>query len=164
MKVITAPLLLLAALVAFNAYGQAPQTKPNLSGTWIFSLHKSALKVPPPSRMTLEIAQNDPEVTLSRTQVYGDQNYDWKLNIVADGQKEVVQDSPGYTTRSRVYWQGSAMVIDSKITASDGTTVTDVVTYNLGDGGKTLEAVERQVTQGAKGSTTNKWVYEKKAE
>jgi len=164
MKGKTAPLLLLAALVAVNAYGQAPQAKPNLSGTWIFSPQKSALKVPPPSSMTLQIAQNDPEVNFSRTQVYGDQNYAWKLDIVADGQKEVVQDSPGYTTRSRVYWQGNAMVIDSKITASDGTAVSDVVTYSLIDGGKTLEAVERQVTVGAKGSTTNKWVYEKKAQ
>jgi hypothetical protein len=163
MKRVTA-LLLLAILAAFHAYAQAPQPKPNLSGTWIFSPQKSALKVPAPSSMTLEIAQNDPAISFSRTQVYGDQKYSWKLDTVADGQKEVVQDSEGYSTRSRVYWQSRAMVIEQKVTASDGTTVSDVVTYNLGDDGKTLEAVERQVTVGAKGSTTNKWVYEKKAE
>lgn len=114
--------------------------------------------------MTLQINQKDPEISFVRQQVYGDQSFDWKLNAVADGQKDVVQQGPGYTTNSRVYWQGNAMVIDSQITASDGTKVSDLVTYSLVDGGKTLEAVERQTTVGGKGSATNKWVYEKKAQ
>ena len=113
--------------------------------------------------MTLEIAQNDPEISFSRTQVYDAQNYEWKLDIVADGQKEVVQDAPGYTTRSRVYWEGNAIVVDQKITAPDGTKVDDVVTYTLINDG-TLQALEKQTTVGAKGATTNKWVYDRKAQ
>src|SRR5215831_11078031 len=140
MKRGTAPLLLLAALTSFRAYAQAPQLRPNLSGTWIFSPQKSVLKVPAPSSMSLKIVQDDPAVSFSRTQLYGDQNFDWKLDIVADGQKEVVQESPGYNTRSRVYWQGNALVIEQKITASDGTTVSDIETYTLGGDGKTLVA------------------------
>jgi hypothetical protein len=157
-------LLLIGAMSIPAVYGQGPQSKPNFSGTWIFDAQKSILKVPAPSSMTLQIDQNDPQVGFARTQVYGDQSFDWKLQTIADGQKEVVENSPRYTTNSRVYWEGNSLVIDQKITASDGTTVTDLVTYSLADDGKTLQAVERQVTVGAKGSTTNKWVYDKKAQ
>jgi hypothetical protein len=164
MKSRTAPILLLTAISGLNILAQSAQAKPDFSGTWVFSVQKSILKVPPPSSMTLQIEQKDPQVTFARKQVYGDVSFDWKLEAVADGQKEVVQDAPGYTTHSRVYWQGTAMVVDSEIVASDGTKVTDQVTYTLADGGKLLEAVEHQATVGGKGSATNKWVYEKKAQ
>ena len=162
MKMGLSSLLLLASLGAFASASEA-QAKPDFSGTWIFSAQKSALKVPPPTSMTLQIEQKDPQISFARKQIYGDQNFDWKLDTVTDGQKEVVQDAPGYTTHSRVSWQGNAILVDTEIIASDGTKVTDQVTYTLIDGGKTLEAVERQTTVGGKGSSTNKWVYEKKA-
>ncbi len=114
--------------------------------------------------MTLQIDQKDPQIGIKRTQVYDNQTFDWKLETVTDGDKDVVQNSPRFTTNSRVYWQGGSLVIDQKIKAPDGTTVTDLVTYSLADDGKTLQAVEHQATVGAKGSVTNKWVYEKKSE
>lgn len=154
------PIVLLLAGIA--AYGQATQSKPNLTGTWIFDSQKSALKMTGPATMTLQIDQNDPNIAFARTQTYGDQNYSWKLDAIADGQKETVDTSNGMTTNSKVYWQGNALVLDQKITASDGTKVDDVVTYSLENGGNTLLAVERQTVVGGKGSTTNKWVYEKK--
>lgn len=154
-------LLLACTALSITLFGQAPSSKPNFSGTWIFNAQKSALKVPPPSSMTLKIEQNDPEIRFARTQVYGDQTFAWKLETVADGQKEVVQNEPGYTSNNRVYWDGSSLVLDQKITAQDGTKVNDQVTYSLiGDG--TLQAVERQTTVGAKGTVVNKWLYEKK--
>ena len=156
-------LFFLAALSGFTVSSQA-QAKPDFSGTWVFNAQKSALKIPPPSSMTLQIEQKDPQISFARKQVYGNQTFDWSMETVSDGHKEVVQDAPGYTTHSRVYWQGNAMVIDSEIVGSDGTKVTDQVTYTLADGGKTLEAVEHQATVGGKGSSINKWVYEKKAQ
>jgi hypothetical protein len=164
MKPAIVSLLLLGALAGFAAYGQTPESKPNFSGTWIFDAQKSSLKVPAPSTITMQIDQNDPQVRFARTLVYGDQSFDWKLDVLADGKKEVTQNSTLYTTKSRVYWQGDSLVIDQKIIASDGTTATDLVTYSLVDDGKTLQGVERQVTAGAKGSTTNKWIYNKKVQ
>jgi len=157
-------LLLLAALSGSTAYAQAPQAKPDYSGTWTFNAQRSNLKVSPPASMTLRIEQKGREISFARIQVYGDQSYHWKLETVANGEKEVVQESPGYTTHSRVYWQGDSIVIDQEITANDGTKVMDVVTYSLTDGGQTLEALERQVTVGAKGIVANKWVYDKKSQ
>ena len=155
-----APFVLLLAGIA--AHGQATQSKPNLTGTWVFDSQKSALKVTGPAAMTLQIDQNDPNIAFARTQTYGDQNYSWKLDAIADGQKEVVDTANGMTTNSKVYWQGNALVLDQKITASDGTKVDDLVTYSLENGGNTLLAVERQTVVGGKGATTNKWVYDKK--
>jgi hypothetical protein len=156
-------LLALTSLLAIPALGQAP-SKPNLSGTWIFDAQKSKLQQDPPSSIKFVIDQNDPQVKFARTQVYGDRSFDWKLDIVADGEKEVVQTSPLYTANIRAHWEGSSLILDQKITASDGTTATDVVTYSLIDGGDTLEAVENQKTQGMKKSVTSRWIYEKKAQ
>lgn len=157
-------LLVFGAMSTLVVSGQTPQAKPNLSGTWVFNAQKSTLKVPPPTSMTLQIEQNDPQISFARTQVYGDQNFDWKLEAVADGQKEVVQNTPAYTANSRVFWEGNSLILDQKMSAPDGTKVNDLVTYSLADDGKTLQAIERQTTVGAKGAVTNKWIYEKKAQ
>lgn len=162
MKVSLVAILLLP--LTLPAASQAQKAKPNLSGTWIFSAQKSSLKMPAPSSMTLQIAQNDPQINFSRSQVYGERTFDWKLEAVTDGQKEVVQKSPDYTANIRVYWEGDSLVLDQKITAPDGTQANDMVTYSLADSGNLLQAVERQTTVGGKGSTTNKWVYEKRAQ
>ncbi len=164
MKRVQRLIFLLAVGCGVSVFAQAPQSKPDFSGTWIFSVQKSSLKVPPPTSMTLHIKQKDPEIGFVRKQVYGDRSFDWKLDAITDSQKEVVQHSPGYTTASRVYWQGNALVVDSTITATDGTKISDLVTYTLEDGGKALEGVERQTTVGGTGTATNSWVYEKKAE
>jgi hypothetical protein len=154
--------LLMAGIAAF---GQAPQSKPNLSGTWVFDSQKSALKVPGPATMTLQIDQKDPHITSARIETYGDQSFNWKLDADADSPKEIVDTAPnGVTTSSKVYWQGNALILDQKITASDGTKVNEMVTYTLEDNFSTLQAVERQTAVGGKGSTVNKWVYVKKAQ
>jgi hypothetical protein len=154
----------LLLLLAVPVGSQAQKAKPNLSGTWIFSVQKSSLQMPAPTSMTLQIAQNDPQINFSRSQVYGDRTFHWKLEAVTDGQKEVVQKLPEYTANVRVYWEGDSLVLDQKITAPDGTQANDMVTYSLADNGNTLQAVERQTTVGGKGGTTNKWVYEKRSQ
>lgn len=158
--------LLLLAVIVLPALLAAQQaaSRPNLSGNWIFSPQKSSLKLPAPTSMTLQIEHNDPQVRFRRTQNYGDQSFKWELDTVSDGQKEVVQDAPQYTSKVRLYWEGSSLVLDQQITASDGTQASDVVTYSLLEDGKVLQAVEKQTTTGAKGSMINKWVYERQAQ
>jgi hypothetical protein len=143
---------------------QQGAAKPNLTGMWVFSAQKSSLKVPAPSSMTLLIDQNDPQIHFTRTQVYGDQKFNWELAASTDGQKDVVQNEPTYTANVRVYWDGGALVLDQQITAGDGTKANDVVTYSLADDGKVLQAIERQTVVGGKGTLTNKWVYERQAQ
>ncbi len=162
MKFLLATLLLSLSFTAATAQAPAAPSKPNLSGTWVFDAQKSSLKMAAPTTLTLLVQQNDPQIQLVRTQTYGDQNDTWKLDIVADGQKEVVQTSPLYTANIRMYWEGNSLVLDQKITAGDGTKATDVVTYSLSPDGQLLQAVETQKTEGMKKPTQNKWVYAKK--
>src|SRR5215472_375955 len=152
-------LLLTALASTVLVQGQTTNPKPNLSGTWVFSPQKSSLKIDPPTSMTLHIDQTDAQISFDRSQAYGEQKFDWKLETVADGQKEVVQSLPSYKSNVRVYWEGTSLVLDQRITANDGTQATDTVTYSLSDNGRMLQAVEHQTTVGGKGSTTNKWVY-----
>ncbi|MFZ0315183.1 MAG: hypothetical protein WAL85_20955 [Candidatus Korobacteraceae bacterium] len=163
MKASLVSLLLLLFGLTIAASGQQPQSKPNFSGAWVFNAQKSALKLTPPSSMTLQIKQDDPQIRLARTQVYDDKSYSWDLDILTDGQKEVVQNSSLYIANIKMYWQGNSLVLDQKITTSDGSKATDVVTYSLSPDGNTLQAVEHQVTPGSK-ATTNKWVYEKQTQ
>ncbi len=158
------PLVLFALSLASlgqQSASQGQQSKPNLAGKWVFNPQKSSLKMPAPSSMTLQIEQQDPQVRFARTQVYGDQKFNWELETVTDGQKEVVQKSPQYTANVRAYWDGNSLVLDQKITADDGTKATDVVTYSLVDNGKFLQALEHQTVVGGKGEITNKWMYER---
>lgn len=164
MKVLKASLLLLLAASSLTLPAQQAASKTNLAGKWVFSAQKSSLKVPPPTSMSLEITQNDPQIRFARTQVYGEQKFNWDLDTVTDGQKEVVQNAPTYTANVRAYWEGSSLVLDQQITASDGTKAKDVVTYSLVDDGKALQAVERQTVVGGKGALTNTWVYERQAQ
>lgn len=159
MKLTIVSLLLLGSAIAVCA--QTPAAKPNLSGTWVFDAHKSKLVVPPPTSMTLEIKQEDPQISFARTQVYGDQSFNWKLKATIDDAKPVQQDESGYVMNSRVFWQQNTLVLDQKISASDGTKVSDTVTYSLLPDG-TLQAYESQTTVGGKGANNNRWIYNRK--
>lgn len=153
----------LPLLLAMNilAHGQQ-SSKPNFSGTWVFNAQKSTLQDPPPSSMTFQIEQHDPHFRLSRTQVYGGKSDTWTLDTVTDGQKEVVQHSALYTSHIRMYWDGDTLVLDEKISASDGSKASNMVKYSLAGDGKTLLAVENEETP--VGKATNKWVYDKQTQ
>lgn len=157
------PTLLIVLTVVLQAQ-QQPQSKPNLTGKWVFDAQKSSLKIPGPTSMTLQIEHSDPQIRFARTQVYGDQSFKWDLEAVTDGQKEIVQDTPQYTAKVRVFWEGSSLVLDQQITAPDGTKATDVVTYTLVEDGKLLQGVEQQSFVGGKGTVTNKWLYDRQAQ
>jgi|HubBroStandDraft_5_1064220.scaffolds.fasta_scaffold157460_2 hypothetical protein len=154
-------LLLLGTAVLVHGQTAPPTAKPNYSGMWVFDPHKSKLVVPPPSSMTLEIKQEDPQISFARSQTYGDQSFNWKLATTVDDPKPVQEDGPGYVTDSRVYWQQNSLVLEQKITSSDGTKVSDVVTYTLMPDGS-LQAFESQTTVGGKGANNNRWIYDKK--
>ena len=163
MKDLFAPLLIVLSLTCALAVAQqpAPEAKPDLTGTWVFNAHKSKLKIPAPESLTLQIDQKQGRVQFTRTQTYGGQKMDWNLDSPIDGKQEVVQTNPAYTANIRVYWQGDSLVLDQKITATDGTVATDVVTYTLEAGGRSLLAMEREETVGSTGGATNRWIYDR---
>lgn len=153
------PFLLLLFAIAVQGQQQLP-SRPNLTGKWEFDAQKSTLKISAPTSMTLSIDHADPKVSFARTEVYGDQKFNWNLETVTGGDT-VVQNTPAYTANVRVYWEGNSLVLDQQITASDGTKAEDQVTYSLLEDGKTLQGLERQTVVGGKGALTNKWVYDR---
>jgi hypothetical protein len=156
-------LLLLLAATTF-ACAQTQEPKANFTGTWVFDAQKSKLTVPAPSAMTLNIKQDNEQISFVRNQTFGDQSFAWKLDGTIGNQQPVEDKGPGYTTATRLYWQSNGLVIDQKITASDGTKVSDVVTYTMVDNGNSLQAYESQTTIGGKGANNNRWIYDRKAQ
>lgn len=156
--------LLLLSTAGTAAFAQADPSKANFSGTWVFDAHKSKLTVPPPSAMTLQIKQDNDTIAFDRSQTYGDQSFNWKLDATVGNPQPIEDKAPGYTTASKLYWENSALVLEQTITAADGTKVNDLVKYSMMDNGNTLKAIEMQTTSGGKGANSNTWVYSRKAQ
>jgi hypothetical protein len=152
----------LPLLLSMTMLAPGQDSKPDFSGKWIFNVQKSALQIPAPSSMTLQIDQHDPHVHLIRVQVYGDTSDTWTLDAATDDQREIVQQSPLYVSRSRLYWYGNSLILDEKIVAGDGSKATNIVKYSLDTDGKTLVALETEKTKVSR--TTNKWVYDKQTQ
>jgi hypothetical protein len=157
-------IFLLLVTAGTAAYAQAEQPKSNFSGTWVFDAHKSKLTVPAPSAMTLLIKQDNDQFNFDRSQTYGEQSFNWKLDAVVGSAQPTEDKAPGYTTSSKLYWDNSVLVLEQTITAADGTKVNDLVKYTMMDNGNTLKAIEMQTTNGGKGANSNTWVYARKAQ
>jgi len=71
---------------------------------------------------------------------------------------EVVVEEGGITTRSRLIWDGDALVLGERLTAKWGE-ATNRVRYHLEDGGRTLIAEER--FRGSRVAYDNLWVADK---
>ena len=145
-----------AALLAFAAAPQGP--KPNFSGEWYFVPTKSKLQIPAPASGTFRIEHREPAIKIARTFIREGKSDTWGIEMTTDG-KEVVQEGNGQTSRARLYWEGSDLVLDEKITLKDRQ-ATNVVKYHLSNGDKTLTASES--FHGPILKYDNTWVFEKK--
>ena len=83
------------------------------------------------------------------------QPIDTAFDIVADG-KDVARTISGRTSRSRLEWQGRSLLLTVLIDTPRGE-VSNVVRYELLDGGKTLRAIED--VGGAAPTHHNIWIF-----
>src|SRR6266849_54678 len=75
-----------------------------------------------------------PKFRLTRTHVYGEKKDTWSIDPTTDG-KEHYQKDGDFETRSRLYWEGSSLILMKlRNKAEEGT---NVVRYSLTDGGRT---------------------------
>jgi hypothetical protein len=150
--------LILALLSVTHSQGP----KPSFSGTWILNLNKSKLQIPPPSSTTFVIQHDDPHFHLTRTHVFNGKSDTWSIDILTDGKQEVVEQiSDEYTSHTRMYWEGSSLVLDMTITDKSGGKATNLVKYSFADNGKTFIALEHFKTPNDE--HLNKWVFDKKS-
>jgi hypothetical protein len=130
----------LSTLVLFAA-SLAAQSKPNFSGTWKMNASKSDFgPLPPTNSRTDVIEHNDPALKIATTADTAQGSVSFNTNYTTDG-KEVVnkRDTPAgaQEIKSTLAWEGSKLVVNSKLKISDQD-ITLKAVWSLSDDGKTL--------------------------
>ena len=133
--------LLLAALIFVRAPVSAQQ-RPDFSGDWTLDRSASSLQgeMTAVEGGTVRIQHREPSFAFTRTFVIKAQAIDTSFEIQTDG-RELANVNRGLASKSRMEWQGNSLLLTVLIDGPRGT-VSNVVRYELLDGGRTLRAVE----------------------
>jgi hypothetical protein len=129
---------IVAALsVTAFATSMLAQTKPNFSGTWKLNVAKSDFgPLPAPDSRTDVITHNEPTIKIDVDQKGGQGDFAGTINYTTDG-KEATNHMGPREVKSTLAWEGSNLVVNSKLLISDAEiTVKNV--WTLSDDGKTL--------------------------
>ena len=149
-----APALLAASLLA-SAYAQQ---KPNFTGTWKLNVAKSDFgMVPGPESRTDVIVHADPSLTdkVSADTAQGKQEY--TATYTTDG-KEAVNKRGPVEAKSILHWDGSKLVVDTKLNVNDQD-ITIKAIWTLSADGKTL--TQNAHLAASMGETDQTLIYEK---
>ena len=131
--------------------------RPDLSGTWKLNRRESRLEIPMPDSTVFVIEHREPHFRLERTHVVGEANDVFCIELTTDG-RSVHAAHRGINIVSRAFWDGDVLVFDSAMTAGNQTG-TNIVRYELGEGGNVFIAVEK-VDMGGH-AHTNRWVFDR---
>lgn len=150
------PLLLLMLAASMSAV-MAAQTPPDFSGD--FALDRAASMLQAESSAvesgTVRIEHHEPSFRFVRTFVVKQKPFDTTFDIATDG-REVSRAVAGRSSRSRLEWQGRSLLLTVLIDTPGGE-VSNVVRYELLDGGKVLRAIED--VGGAAPAHHNIWMF-----
>lgn len=118
------------------------QAPPDFSGEWVLDRPASLLQAESAAveSGTIRIEHRDPSFRFARTFVVKQKPFDTVFDINTDG-REVARTVAERASRSRLEWQGRSLLLTVVIETSRGE-VTNVVRYELLDGGKMLRAIE----------------------
>ena len=143
-------ILLLCAAVA--------QAKPNFSGDWKMNVAKSEFgMMPAPTSSVQKITHSDPDLKLTITQVSERGEFTSNNAYTTDG-KECVNKGRMGEIKSKLKWDGDALVIESKADfGGNDVTITDK--WSLSEDGKTL-TINRHFAS-SQGEGDAKQVFEK---
>jgi hypothetical protein len=155
---------LAAVLLAAGVATAAAQVKPDFSGEWV--LNRPASTLPPPvsnvESGVVRIEHRDPSFSFHRSYVISGTPQDGGYTIRTDGSQSTETGPQGATTTSTLRWDGSALVLDMRISAT-GFEATNVVRYELLDGGKRLRATEQgRSKQLPLGNHDAIWIYDRR--
>ncbi len=114
--------------------------KPDLSGSWRFNREKSTLQIRAPDDSLLVVEHREPSLRITRTHVAGERRDTFSIDLTTDGRE--VQASHGeMRLRARAYWDGDALVFDTRIEKA-GEEASNLVRYALSSDGATFVAEE----------------------
>ena len=129
---------IVAALsVTAFATSMLAQTKPNFSGTWKLNVAKSDFgPLPAPDSRVDVIVHNDPTIKDDVNQTGGQGDFTGTINYTTDG-KEATNKMGPLEVKSTLGWEGSHLVVNSKLMLNDAE-ITIKGVWTLSDDGKTL--------------------------
>ena len=124
------------AVVLFAA-SLVAQSKPNFSGTWKLNVSKSDFgPLPAPTGRVDVIEHNDPALKVATTAENAQGKQSFTSNYTTDG-KEAVNKRGPQEAKSKITWDGSKLVMDTKATFGDQDVSIKSV-WSLSEDGKTL--------------------------
>jgi hypothetical protein len=150
----------IVAVLSVTAFATSmlAQSKPNYSGTWKLNVSKSSFDpLPTPDSRTDVIVHNDPTIKINVDQKGGQGDMAATLNYTTDGKEATNQMGPR-EVKSTLNWEGSNLVINSKLTFNDAEIGIKNV-WILSDDGKTLS--ENAHITSPMGEFDNKLVFDK---
>lgn len=147
-------LMLAAGIGTVTVGAQAPQ---DFSGDFVLDRAASLLQAESAvvESGSVRIEHRDPVFRFARTFVVKQQPVDATYEIATDG-REVTRTVAGRASRARLEWQGRSLVLTALIDTPRGE-VSNVVRYELLDGGRTLRAIED--VGGAAPAHHNVWMF-----
>jgi len=110
-----------------------------------------------PDSTVFIIEHREPRFHLERTHVVGETRDEFQIDLTTDG-RVTHSTHGGMHIESRAFWDGDVLVFDSLVTVG-GEKGTNVVRYEIADGGKSLIARERVEFQSQ--SHSNLWVFDR---
>ena len=154
-----AALLALAGLLAVGPV--AGQQKPDLTGEWVLNKTRTQLQFPDITaidRGSMEIEREGTSFQFKRVFVIGLEKDIYSYELTADGKEKTTREGKRKIV-SKSYWEGDALVYDTRIDAPQGD-ATNVVYYRLREDGQVLEAEEH--FRGPNHKHDNVWIFERK--
>ena len=133
------------------------QQRPDFSGEWSLDRSASSLQgeLSAVESGTVRIQHREPSFAFTRTFLIKAQPIETSFQIQTDG-RELANVNRGLASKSRMEWQGSSLLLTVLIDGPRGT-ISNVVRYELLDGGHLLRAVED--VGGAAPSHHNVWMF-----
>ncbi|HEV8038252.1 MAG TPA: hypothetical protein VGP62_05255 [Bryobacteraceae bacterium] len=126
-----------ALFVTAFATSMLAQSKPNFSGTWKLNVAKCDFgPLPAPDSRTDVITHNEPTIKIDVDSKGGQGDFTGTLNYTTDG-KEVSNKMGPRDVKSTLGWEGSHLVVNSKLSINDAE-ITIKTVWTLSDDGKTL--------------------------
>lgn len=137
------------------------QQKPDFTGEWVLNKAKTQLQFPDITaidRGSMEIEREGTVFKFKRVFVIGLEKDIFSYELTADGKETTTKEGKRKIV-SKSYWEGDALVYDTKIDAPGGD-ATNVVYYRLKEDGQVLEAEEH--FRGPNHKHDNVWIFDRK--
>jgi hypothetical protein len=151
---------LVVPLLVLSAGTLLAQSKPNFSGEWTLVPAKSDFgMMPPPSSAVQKVTHNEPQLKVVNTQTGDQGTMTTESSYTTDGKECVNSGMMGAEVKSKLKWDGNALVIDSSMDFQ-GTAVTITNRWALSEDGKILTVNIHFASPMGEGDA--KMVYEKK--